>query len=102
MFRPRSLVLAVSVPILAIGSYLAGNPSATQPQASTPETQPTPVREQLLLDVGWKFALGDAADVKGDFGYGSGELFAKASSGVGPINPNFNDSSWRTLDLPHD
>jgi beta-galactosidase len=90
------------VSILAIGFYLAGYPSATQPQASTSQTRTAPAREQFLLDVGWKFALGDAADVKGDFGYGSGELFAKAGGGVGPINPNFNDSSWRTVDLPHD
>lgn len=97
MLRSRSLILAVVLPVLAFGK-----PSSERPQASALETPTAPVREQLLLDIGWKFALGDAADVKGDFGYGSGELFAKAGSGVGPINPNFNDSSWRTVDLPHD
>ena len=28
--------------------------------------------------------------------------FAKASWASGPARPEFNDSSWRTVDLPHD
>ncbi len=60
------------------------------------------VREQLLLDPGWKFHLGDASDPKGDFDYGLGASFAKAGEAVGAVNPNFNDSTWRTLDVPHD
>jgi beta-galactosidase len=63
---------------------------------------PKPVREKLLLDDGWKFHLGDAADPKGDFDFGLGTQFAKAGEAVGAVRVNFNDSSWRTLDLPHD
>ncbi|HZZ20451.1 MAG TPA: glycoside hydrolase family 2 TIM barrel-domain containing protein [Opitutaceae bacterium] len=38
-------------------------------------------RQTDLFDFGWKFQLGDAP---------------------GAENPSFNDSSWRSLDLPHD
>lgn len=62
----------------------------------------TPVREKLLLDVGWRFHFGDASNATGDFGYGSGEAFAKAGDAIGAARPEFNDSSWRRLDLPHD
>jgi beta-galactosidase len=59
-------------------------------------------REMLLLDVGWKFHLGDAAAPEHDFDYGTGEAFAKAGAAVGAVQPEFNDSSWRIVDLPHD
>ena len=60
------------------------------------------VREKLLFDFGWKFHFGDAADPKADFDFGIGTLFAKAGESHGAVHPNFNDSSWRILDLPHD
>ncbi len=59
-------------------------------------------REQLLFDFGWKFTFGHGTDPARDlnFGYGQGDFsktgdfdFAKAK---------FDDSKWRTLDLPHD
>lgn len=62
----------------------------------------TSPRERLLLDFGWRFHLGHAADPAQDFGYGRGRLFAKAGEAVGAIRPDFDDSQWRTVDLPHD
>jgi beta-galactosidase len=59
-------------------------------------------RERLLFDFGWKFTFGNGTDPSHDlgFGYGQGDFaktgdfkFAKAS---------FDDSKWRTLNLPHD
>jgi len=38
-------------------------------------------RERYLMDFNWKFSLGDSENAQ---------------------DPNFNDSQWRTLDLPHD
>ena len=60
------------------------------------------VREKLLLDRGWKFHFGDASNLKEDFDFGLGATFAKAGEAVGAVQPNFNDSTWRTVDLPHD
>ncbi|MGA2863896.1 MAG: beta-galactosidase GalA [Verrucomicrobiota bacterium] len=51
-------------------------------------------RQRLLLDAKWKFHLGNE--------WGTGEDLAKAGFSVGPARPDFNDASWRTLDLPHD
>lgn len=57
---------------------------------------------RTLFDDGWKFAFGNAADPTKDFGYGLGDSFLKAGSGEGAIGFEFDDSDWRTLDLPHD
>ncbi len=59
-------------------------------------------RERKLLDFGWRFHLGNAADITKDFGFGGGQTFAKAGSGPGPIQPNYDDGAWRSVNLPHD
>ena len=64
------------------------------------------VRETIRLDDGWKFAFGNAADPKKDFGCGT-EYFnylTKADSihNEGPYVANFNDSTWQEVKVPHD
>ena len=64
------------------------------------------VRETIRLDDGWKFAFGNAADPKKDFGCGT-EYFnylTKANSihNEGPYVANFNDSTWQEVKVPHD
>ena len=64
------------------------------------------VREVTRLDEGWRFAFGNAADPKKDFGCGT-EYFnylTKANSihNEGPYAQNFNDSAWQTVRVPHD
>ncbi|MGC4101741.1 beta-galactosidase GalA [Ferruginibacter sp.] len=61
-----------------------------------------PVREKISLDKNWKFHFGDASDTKNDFNYNINYNLSKAGAGKGCIAANFNDSSWRTLDVPHD
>lgn len=58
-------------------------------------------RERLSLDAGWLFHRGDvpAPPVKG---HGASYHQAKAGGAVGAAAPDFDDSSWRRLDLPHD
>jgi beta-galactosidase len=58
--------------------------------------------ERTSLDLGWKFHLGNSADPGEDFGYGAGTIFAKSGEGVGPSRSGFDDSSWRTVNVPHD
>ncbi len=58
---------------------------------------------RINIDEGWKFHFGNASDPSKDFNYGIATIFSK--SGAAPntaIDPSFNDSSWRTLNLPHD
>ena len=73
-------------------------------QVLTAEAQS--VRETILLDKGWKFMLGHAANPKKDFGCGT-EYFnylTKASSihNEGPYVQKFDDSSWQEVQIPHD
>jgi len=51
-------------------------------------------REHLSLDSGWRFHLGD--DWPGAL------RLDKAGSSGGPAAVKFNDSTWRSVDLPHD
>ena len=61
--------------------------------AASAEAKGVP-RERLFLDFGWKFHLGND--------WGPDENLAKAGSSGGPANLNFNDTSWRTVNVPHD
>lgn len=60
-------------------------------------------QQKLSLDEGWKFHFGHAANPEKDFNYGLSTIFSK--SGAAPataIDPRFNDSTWRSIDVPHD
>lgn len=60
-------------------------------------------RKKTNIDKGWKFALGHAANAEKDFNYGISTIFSKSGAAPGTaINPGFNDSTWRNIDLPHD
>lgn len=58
-------------------------------------------REVLSLDKGWKFHQGD---IPYPVIKGHNETFRNAKAGhvSGAASPNYDDSSWRILDLPHD
>jgi beta-galactosidase len=62
----------------------------------------TSPRERLLFDFGWKFKFGHGSDPARDFGFG----FSQGSfSKVGDFKiatAGFDDSTWRSLNLPHD
>jgi beta-galactosidase len=64
----------------------------------------TEAREHLLMDFGWRFALGHSFDASKDFDHGTGYFshFAKTGYGDGAAAENFDDRAWRILDLPHD
>ncbi len=61
-------------------------------------------RERLLMDFGWRFALGHATDASKDYGHGTAyfSYFAKTGYGDGPAAADFDDRAWRVIDLPHD
>jgi beta-galactosidase len=85
--------------VILIGS---GSLLAAENKFSSPVK--TSVRERLLMDFGWRFALGHATDAKKDFNHATGyfSYFAKAGYGDGPASKDFDDRPWRTLNLPHD
>ena len=62
--------------------------------------------QEVLFDDGWTFAFGNAASPEKDFGRGTEyfNYFTKAASihNAGPYAPDFDDSAWRPVRLPHD
>jgi len=91
----RQFLSAVTILLLVALSSVAQPKGINDFNVST-------AREKLLLDFGWRFHLGDAASPEKDFDYGIMESLAKAEVASGPARPDFNDSTWRTVNLPHD
>ncbi len=100
---------------LAASAGAVANPALSLPKAndSREETlvpilgdaQVSSPRERLLLDFGWRFHLGHAADPQSDFGYGARRresAFAKSGNFLPVTGLMFDDSSWKNIDLPHD
>ena len=90
-----------------------------------PDATPDAPRERLLFDLDWQFHFGDPPDAGDLFDYPEREQLTKtwpnyleeeaklARSRINPVvsnlggniswvQPAFNDSNWRTLNLPHD
>jgi len=65
---------------------------------------PTQGRECLLMDFNWRFALGNATDYTKDFTAETSYFtyFAKTGYGYGAAAAQFEDRTWRVVDLPHD
>ena len=60
-------------------------------------------RERIRFDEGWRFHPGHATDSDKDFNFRTSRLYGKTAENFGTcINPDFDDSSWRQVDLPHD
>jgi beta-galactosidase len=59
-------------------------------------------REQLLFDFGWKFQLGHGTDPARDLGFGTGQGDFAKTGDFDFSKAKFDDSKWRTLNLPHD
>ena len=59
-------------------------------------------RERLLFDFGWKFSFGHGTDPSKDFGFGFGQSDFSKTGLFRVAKTEFDDSNWRTLNLPHD
>jgi beta-galactosidase len=79
-------------------ALLAAYPGAASADAASAVAP----REHLLFDFGWKFVQGNGEDPRLDldFGMGQGD-FAKSGS-FDFSTAKFDDSKWRSLNLPHD
>ncbi len=96
--------LALSASTLAAGSVsrahalLARYPAAAAAEASAVVAP----RERLLLDFGWKFFQGHASDPRRDLAFGMGQGDFAKSGDFDFATAKFDDSKWRSLNLPHD
>src|SRR5271166_4743613 len=94
--------LAVSASSLVIGpatrahALLAGYPFGAAELSSVLP------RERLLFDFGWKFFQGHGSDPRRDLGFGMGQGDFAKSGEFEFSTGKFDDSKWRSLDLPHD
>ena len=59
-------------------------------------------REQLLFDFNWKFKLGNGNDPAKDLGFGYGQSDFTKTGTFKIAKVGYDDSSWRSLNLPHD
>jgi beta-galactosidase len=60
-------------------------------------------RTHEKFDQNWKYAFGHASQPEKDFNYGIETVYSKSGGAQNTaIDPRFNDSLWRNLDLPHD
>ena len=95
---------AVANPALSLSK--ANDNIPEKPVMSLPaDLQISSPRERLLLDFGWRFHLGHASDPQSDFGYGARRresAFAKSGNFLPVTGLMFDDSSWTSIDLPHD
>ncbi|HEX6915294.1 MAG TPA: beta-galactosidase GalA, partial [Chitinophagaceae bacterium] len=83
----------------AVIFYVAGSCILYAPGAAAQSD----LRSHQPFDEGWKFHFGHAADPAKDFNYGLTAIFSKSGKTDNTaLAVNFNDSSWRSLDLPHD
>ncbi|MEI9945345.1 MAG: beta-galactosidase GalA [Chitinophagaceae bacterium] len=63
----------------------------------------TSIRKKISLDENWKFRFGHAANPEKDFNYSIATIFSKSGGAARTAaDTRFNDSSWRTLSIPHD
>lgn len=87
---------------------MLGTAIAAMPGIATATPSPTSVttapRRERLLDSGWRFHLGHAADMARDFGFGRNQrTFAKAGAATADAAmTDFDDHGWRQVRVPHD
>ena len=55
------------------------------------------MREKISINKNWKFHFGDILSVRNRWAWGK-----SGSWNQGPESRNFDDSDWRTVDVPHD
>lgn len=98
----RSLQLLLAL-FLAVGSSLAEGTNVSAPGTTAPASDaPLPAKRDVLsFDEGWRFHLGDVAFpvIKG---HGASYGHAKAGNAPGAASREYDDTSWRAVNLPHD
>jgi beta-galactosidase len=96
------LALSASSLLAHSGWAHASGLIADAPEGSAAALAAVAPREQFLFDFEWKFTFGHGADPAKDLGFGLGQGdFAKTGE-FKFAKAGFDDSKWRTLNLPHD
>lgn len=101
MTKPLLSVKSIILVLLAI--FLTAAPGKPQRLSESP----SPAREHLSMNSGWRFAFGNSCDPSNDFAMGTAyfSYFAKAGGHDGEVEGesfSFDDRGWRIISLPHD
>ncbi len=60
-------------------------------------------QKKINFDEGWKFHFGHAANPDKDFNYSTATIFSKSGAAAKTaIDPKFADSTWTSVNVPHD
>ena len=97
--------VAVSASSLAAGTFVsrANAMLAAYPRAASAEAlSAVAPREHFLFDFGWKFQFGHGNDPARDLGFGSKQDDFAKTGDLKFATEKFDDSKWRSLNLPHD
>ncbi|HTN40033.1 MAG TPA: beta-galactosidase GalA [Asticcacaulis sp.] len=97
----RHLLQGAAVLGIGLGAEVTAQPSLAGVLPGPADLTP---RQRLRFDDDWRFAFGHASDVTRDFGFGAYQYtHAKQGlSGVTAAEPDYDDSTWRAVSLPHD
>ncbi len=94
-----SLTSLLPAPALArVHNLLRSYPSAPSAEALAAVAP----RERLLMDFDWKFFQGNDADPARDLNFGHDQGDFSKTGTFAFATAKFDDSKWRSLDLPHD
>jgi len=94
--------LAISATTLVPGSVSRAHALLARYTSAAGEPTAVPPREHRLFDFGWKFFFGHGTDPSRDLGFGMGQGDFAKSGEFWFATDRFDDSKWRSLDLPHD
>ena len=94
--------VAVSAGMTSAIPATAVRVSSPSPAAPPPQDNPSSPRERLLMDFGWRFHPGYACDPARDFSFDGDGIFSKTGDLFESLQEKFDESTWRSVDLPHD
>jgi beta-galactosidase len=95
-FTRREMIGASAV---AIGAAATISSDACAQVLPSPDYSP---RRRVRLE-DWRFHLGHASDPARDFGFGRDQrTFAKAGDSATAARPDFDDTQWAAVQVPHD
>jgi beta-galactosidase len=98
MTRRDLMKTGLSVPAAVVAAESAFSEQAQSERQSPPASAPG--RERLRLDFGWRFHFGHATDAAMDFDFRGN--FSKTGGFGAVATLAFDDSDWKSVDLPHD
>ncbi len=106
LLAPAAVAVANGMGPMGLAMQAGGNAPEPLPSSAGTGTAAMPGagRERLLLDFGWRFHFGNADDPAKDFEFGTARAgnFQKTGNFMPAGEIAFDDSDWKSVDLPHD